>query len=1094
MSISDDPLWYKDAIIYELHVRAFHDSNNDGIGDLEGLIGKLDYLVDLGVTAIWLLPFYPSPLRDGGYDIADYTGVHEHYGTRRDFRKLLQEAHARGLRIITELVLNHTSAEHPWFQRARRAPKGSPAREMYVWSDTPRRYEGTRIIFQDFETSNWSWDPVANAYYWHRFYGHQPDLNFDNPAVHTALFEVIDFWLEMGVDGLRLDAVPYLYEREGTSCENLPETHEFLRKLRAHVDAKFKNRMLLAEANQWPADAAAYFGGGDECHMNFHFPLMPRMFMAVEQEDSFPIVNILKRTPRIPDTCQWATFLRNHDELTLEMVTDEDRDTMYRAYAAERHARVNLGIRRRLAPLLNVRRKVELMNALLLSLPGTPVLYYGDEIGMGDNIYLGDRDGVRTPMQWSGDRNGGFSRANPQKVYLPTIIDPEFHYEAINVEAQQSNPSSMLWWMKRLIAKRKEYRLFGRGETTFVAGDNPRVLAFVREHEGEQLLVLANLSRFVQCARLDLSKYESSTPVEVFGQTRFPRIESAPFFVSLGPHGFYWLSLVPPAPAVETVRRTLRCRGTAEQVLAAPHTELARVLLRFVTERRWFRGKARTVKKGTVTDVIKLGDGLAHVMFLIEYEHGAAELYSVPVAFALETGASPPPAAAVIANVEVADATDPTMATCVLIDAIFDDRLGALALSLMKEREVAHGERGQITGTALKSLKQLAPDTDLTVRPISAEQTNSSIIYGNRFVLKLFRVLADGPSSEDEIGRFLAARDHKGTARIAGALEYLPEGRERSTLGTLFDFVPNQGDAWRMTLDSLDRYFDRVLTDEKHSKPAPEVGLLGRLGETPDESLIGLIGPYIDQARLLGLRTAQLHEVLASKSNDPLFAPQPFDNMHLQSIYQSAAGMLSRTVEVLRGKQAKLPESTRELIEEVVAAEGTVDAALSRITHPQAGTTTAMRIRVHGDYHLGQVLWTGDDFVIIDFEGEPTRPLSQRRFKRCPLRDVSGMLRSFSYAAEAALRSGRLRAEDVAMLRPWARLWVEWVAATFLTGYLEKMKGTPLFPPEWPATKVLIEFYLLEKVIYEIGYELDHRPDWLEIPLRACLALVGASS
>ncbi|HLL21100.1 MAG TPA: maltose alpha-D-glucosyltransferase, partial [Kofleriaceae bacterium] len=468
IELPDDPLWYKDAVIYEIHIRAYNDSNGDGVGDINGLIEKLDYLSDLGVTAIWILPFYPSPLRDGGYDIADYTDVHASYGTRQDIARLLRESHKRGMRVITELVLNHTSSEHPWFQRARRAPAGSPTRDFYVWNETPAKYEDTRIIFKDYETSNWAWDPVAKSYYWHRFYSHQPDLNFDNPAVHEALFGVIDFWLEMGVDGLRLDAVPYLYEREGTSCENLDETHGFLKKLRQHIDGKFKNRMLLAEANQWPADAAAYFGGGDECHMNFHFPLMPRMFMALELEDSFPIVNILKRTPKIPENCQWATFLRNHDELTLEMVTDEDRDTMYRAYASERAARINLGIRRRLAPLLGVRRKVELMNALLLSLPGTPVLYYGDEIGMGDNIYLGDRDGVRTPMQWSSDRNGGFSRANPQKLYLPTIIDPEYHYEAINVEAQQSNASSLLWWMKKIIAKRKEHKLFGRGSIEFM--------------------------------------------------------------------------------------------------------------------------------------------------------------------------------------------------------------------------------------------------------------------------------------------------------------------------------------------------------------------------------------------------------------------------------------------------------------------------------------------------------------------------------------------------------------------------------------------------------------------------------------------------
>jgi maltose alpha-D-glucosyltransferase / alpha-amylase len=462
--LGDDPLWYKDAIIYQLHVRAFRDSNEDGIGDFRGLTEKLDYLQDLGVTALWLLPFYVSPLRDDGYDIADYTAVHPNYGTLQDFKTFLDEAHRRGLRVITELVVNHTSDQHAWFQRARRAAPGTSERDFYVWSDTPEKYPDARIIFKDYEASNWSWDPVAKAYYWHRFYSHQPDLNFDNPDVVKALFEVLDFWLEMGIDGLRLDAVPYLYEREGTNCENLLETHAFLKRLRRYVDEKYPGRMLLAEANQWPEDSAAYFGNGDECNMAFHFPVMPRIFMAVHMEDNYPIIDILDQTPAIPDNSQWAIFLRNHDELTLEMVTDEDRDYMYKVYATDPQARINLGIRRRLAPLLwHNRRKIELLNCLLMSLPGTPIIYYGDEIGMGDNIYLGDRNGVRTPMQWSADRNAGFSRANPQRLYLPVIVDAEYHYEAVNVEAQQQNLHSQLWWTKRLLQLRKSFQAFGRG-------------------------------------------------------------------------------------------------------------------------------------------------------------------------------------------------------------------------------------------------------------------------------------------------------------------------------------------------------------------------------------------------------------------------------------------------------------------------------------------------------------------------------------------------------------------------------------------------------------------------------------------------------
>src|SRR5579884_786526 len=478
--LSADPLWYKDAIIYELHVRAFHDSNEDGMGDFRGLAQKLDYLQDLGVTAIWLLPFSPSPWRDDGYDISDYNDVHPAYGTLKDFHHFLREAHRRGLRVITEIVINHTSDQHPWFQRARRSPPGSKWRDFYVWSDTPEKYRNARIIFKDFESSNWSWDPVAKAYYWHRFYAHQPDLNFDSPHVREAVKGVADFWLAMGVDAFRLDAIPYLYEREGTNCENLPETHEFLKELRRHIDERHPGRMLLAEANQWPEDAIPYFGNGDECHMSFHFPLMPRLFMAIRMEDRFPIIEILEQTPPLPANCQWAIFLRNHDELTLEMVTDDERDYMYRVFAHDRQMRINLGIRRRLAPLLgNDRRKIELMNALLFSMPGTPVIYYGDEIGMGDNIYLGDRNGVRTPMQWSADRNAGFSRANPQRLYLPVIIDPEYHYETVNVEAQQNNSWSLLWWMKRMIEHRREYKAFGRGSIDFLTPSNRRVLAFV---------------------------------------------------------------------------------------------------------------------------------------------------------------------------------------------------------------------------------------------------------------------------------------------------------------------------------------------------------------------------------------------------------------------------------------------------------------------------------------------------------------------------------------------------------------------------------------------------------------------------------------
>src|SRR5262245_44495047 len=641
--LTNDPLWYKDALIYELHVRAFHDSVGDGVGDFRGLTQKLDYLQDLGVTAIWLLPFYPSPLKDDGYDIADYTNVNADHGTLRDFQELLNAAHQHGLRIITELVINHTSDQHPWFQRARRAKPGSIERNFYVWNDTPEKYKVARIIFKDFEHSNWSFDPVAGAYFWHRFYHHQPDLNYDNPAVWKAIFPVLDFWMGMGVDGMRLDAVPYLYERQGTNCENLPETHVFLKSLRSHVDAHYKNRMLLAEANQWPEDASAYFGNGDECHMNFHFPLMPRMFMAIHMEDRFPIIDILAQTPAIPDNCQWGLFLRNHDEPTLEMVTDEERDYMYRAYAGDLRARINLGIRRRLAPLMgNSRRRIELMNGLLFSLPGTPILYYGDEIGMGDNIYLGDRNGVRTPMQWSADRNAGFSRCNPQKLYLPIITDPEYHYESLNVEAQQNNPASLLWWTKRLIALRKRYKAFGRGSLEFLHPHNRKILAFLRRYHEEYILVVANLSRFVEYVELNLSAFQGLVPMELFGRNPFPVIGKQPYLLTLGPHAFYWFKLQPSPGAVRAS-------------LADPHAQLPALKVRenwenlfrnqgrprleeglpgYLQQQPWLIANGRTVKAATVRESFRLryGETVAFITLIgVEYNQGEPQTYLLPL-------------------------------------------------------------------------------------------------------------------------------------------------------------------------------------------------------------------------------------------------------------------------------------------------------------------------------------------------------------------------------------------------------------------------------------------------------------------------------
>jgi maltose alpha-D-glucosyltransferase / alpha-amylase len=539
----DDPLWYKDAVFYEVHVRAFKDSNGDGIGDFRGLVEKLDYIEELGVTTLWLLPFYPSPLRDDGYDISNYTDVHPSYGSLEDFTVFLNEAHRRGLRVLTEIVLNHTSDQHPWFREARQS-RDDAKRSWYVWNDTPDLYQAARIIFTDTERSNWTWDPGSKAYYWHRFFSHQPDLNYDNPSVREAIWSAMNFWLERGVDGFRLDAVPYLVERDGTSCENLPETHEVLKWLRRRLDESYSAKFLLAEANQWPSDVRAYFGSADECHMAFHFPLMPRMFMAMRLEDRKPIVEIMKQTPEIPEPCQWGVFLRNHDELTLEMVTDEERDYLYDEYARDSTMRLNVGIRRRLAPLLeNDRRRIELMNGMLLSLPGSPIIYYGDEIGMGDNIYLGDRNGVRTPMQWSGGWNAGFSTADPERLYLPLISNPIYGYQALNVESQRRSLNSLFSWMKRVIKIRKSSRVFSRGSLNFLNPANHRALAYIRELGAEKVLAVNNLSDSAQAVELDLSRFAGFIPIEMFGGNPFPRISSRPYPLTLGPYQFFWFRL-----------------------------------------------------------------------------------------------------------------------------------------------------------------------------------------------------------------------------------------------------------------------------------------------------------------------------------------------------------------------------------------------------------------------------------------------------------------------------------------------------------------------------------------------------------------------
>jgi maltose alpha-D-glucosyltransferase / alpha-amylase len=1085
VALTPDPRWYQTAIIYEAHVRAFADSNGDGIGDFPGLTSRLDYLQDLGITALWILPFYPSPLRDGGYDIADYTAINPAYGTMADFQRFLDEAHRRGIRVITELVLNHTSIEHAWFQRARHAEPGSPDRDFYVWSDTAEGYAETRIIFKDFETSNWAWDPVARAYYWHRFYSHQPDLNFENPAVHQALFAVVDFWFDRGVDGLRLDAVPYLYEREGTNCENLPETHAFLKQLRAHVDGKYRDRMLLAEANQWPIDAAAYFGDGDECHMNFHFPLMPRMFMALQMEDRFPIVDILRQTPAIPPSCQWATFLRNHDELTLEMVTDEERDYMYRVYTEDPTARINLGIRRRLAPLLGARSKVELMKGLLFSLPGTPVLYYGDEIGMGDNVYLGDRDGVRTPMQWTSDRNGGFSRVNPQRCYLPVILDPEYHYEAVNVEAQEANPQSLLWWTKRLIALRKEHPVFGFGDINFLSPDNPKVLAFLRSWQGQHVLVVANLSRHPQFVELDLAAYAGTTPVELIGRTRFPTITDRPYVLSFGPHTFLWFQLEPPAADERRRPELVALEGWT--AVADDRRALAAALGAYAAERRWFRGKARTRRRARIVDLFELPQphGRALLTLLeIEYTDGEPETYLVPIGFA-----SGEPAThlehrtphAVIGHLEVRG-REPLRG--VLYDALASGEAAQALLALVEGDAELAGEHGRLVGVQTAGLRAVVGDEELPVRPLELEQTNSTIPFGDRVMLKVFRQLEPGVNAELEVGLHLTeAAAEVRVPPVLGSVAYHRDGEEPAAVAVAHQLVANQGTAWTLFSGELDQLFETALAADEAAPPVPAGHLLELAGTDPPPALLAHAGHYLRHAALLGRRTAEVHLVLARGRG--AFQPERYTMMYQQSLFQGARAMMVRTFELLGRRLGALPSEVQDDVRRLLAAQARLEERLRTI---QARPLDALRTRVHGDLHLGQVLFTGDDFVIIDFEGEPARPLRERRYKRNPLRDLAGMLRSFGYAAESALRSGATRSQDQERVRPWGAAWTTWVSAAYLAGYLEL--AAPLTPTDPAVRRLLLDFHTMEKCIYEIGYELNNRPDWLPIPIRGLLDLI----
>ena len=1102
-TLGKDPDWYRDAIIYELHVRAFRDGTGDGMGDFRGLREKLDYLSELGVTAVWLLPFCPSPWKDDGYDIANFTGVHPAYGTLRDFQEFLAAAHERRIRVITELVLNHTSDQHEWFQKSRRAQPGTNWRNHYVWSDDPSKYSDARIIFKDFETSNWSWDPVANAYYWHRFYAHQPDLNYDSPAVRQKMLKVLDFWMNMGVDGLRLDAVPYLFEREGTDCENLPETHAFLKQVRAHIDSNYEDRVLLAEANQWPEDAVAYFGEDDECHMAYHFPLMPRLFMAARMEDRYPITDILNQTPPIPERSQWAIFLRNHDELTLEMVTDEERDYMYRSYANDPQMRINLGIRRRLAPLLgNRRRLIELMNGLLFSLPGTPVVYYGDEIGMGDNIYLGDRNAVRTPMQWSSNRNAGFSEGHSHRLFLPVSTDPEYHYESVNVDAQRQNTNSLLWWMTRMIALRKQSLALSRGTLEMLNTENKRVLAFLRREGEEKVLVVANLSHFPQPVELDLSEFASMAPVEMSGRVTFPKIGELPYFITLGPHDFYWFSLEwandesegPPALAKDAAPGIKVADW--EAVFEEPAIRrLLRIIPSYIRRQRWFRGKARTIRSAELADLIPMPNGNAHLTLLnIAYSEGESDTYLMPLATA--AGEQADDIWSHHPDSIVARLDGPGQEDGVLYQPLHVEGFRQALLDGIRKRRALKGKKGTLTAAPAKALKGLLEGSSGTIdsRLVRTEQSNSSIVYGDRVILKLFRKLEEGKNPDLEIGLHLTGKTKfPNTPTVAGWLEYRNSTSEPVTLGILQEFVDSRGDAWQYTQDRLGDYFRRLLTERNQFGMPPESARTPlELYETePPEAARALIGGYLDDARLLGCRTAEMHAALSAARGAVAFEPAPFTDFYRQGVYHGMLTLKNRALEALRQRLPKLTGTARQQAKEVLSLNEKIGELLRPIRDKRI---TGARIRHHGDFHLGQVLWTGSDFVIIDFEGEPDRPLSERKLKRSALRDVAGMVRSFHYAPHAGLLQPApdiiVREEDLPRLSAWADFWFRWTAARFLSGYFNSASGAAFLPSSPEQVRTLLDAFLLEKALYEIRYELNNRPHWVHVPILGILSLV----
>jgi maltose alpha-D-glucosyltransferase/alpha-amylase len=1081
-ALDHDEFWYKDAIIYQLHVKAFADSNNDGIGDFTGLTEKLDYLQDLGVTALWLLPFYPSPGRDDGYDIADYGSINPDFGTMKDFRRFIVEAKRRGMRVVIELVINHTSDQHDWFKRARRSHPNSSARNWYVWSDTDQKYAGTRIIFTDTEKSNWTWDPEAGQFYWHRFFSHQPDLNFDNPRVVSAMIQVMKRWLDTGVDGFRLDAIPYLCERDGTNNENLPETHAIIKRLRAELDSYAKGKVLLAEANQWPEDVQEYFGNGDECQMAYHFPLMPRIYMAIAQEDRFPITDILRQTPDIPANCQWALFLRNHDELTLEMVTDVERDYLWSTYANDPRARINLGIRRRLAPLMdNDRRKIELMNSLLLSFPGTPIIYYGDEIGMGDNIYLGDRNGVRTPMQWTPDRNGGFSRADPARLYAPIIMDSVYGYEAVNVEAQSRSLSSLLSATKRLISVRKSTLAFGRGSISFIRPANRAVLAYVRQLGEEVILCVANMSRSAQATELDLSAFKDRVPLEMLGRTHFPAIGELPYMITLAPYGFYWFQLqerdktqyVAPSvvPEFETLVVPL---GATWVSLARTRSVFERdVLPGHLARSRWFPEHTPSAIRPTLTSAIPfcdIGDNRPWLAFFEVTEHEATTRYVLPLQIEwvrFDRERYNPNALAAVRQ----GAREGT-----LLDVAFDPIFHGLLLrnlrhALTIEENGASLEFRPTSKFSSRSIRQPERVTAVDSRPL----TSVAFINGS-YVVKLYRKLETGINPEIEIGRFLTeVAGFTNAPAMLGSVE-LTEGESRSAIAVIHAFIGNQGDAWTVTTAYLDRFLDEQRLLAAAQRPT----------ESEEQA------PYLRHMSQIGRRTAELHLALASAGGLKDFMPEPIEPSDVRRWTEKILSRAENVFATLKQRRDGFNEADRPAIDQMLELEKTLPERLEALLPPDSSGLT---IRHHGDFDLGRALIVKDDIVITGFEGDLRLGIAERRRKGPAARDVASLIRSIERSADAALeRALELAGDEHGRLAAALADWVNGASSAFLAAYSELITNSPLWPADRQAADRTLDYFLLEKIFDELESDMAQRPERARQTLTAALRILSRSN